>query len=103
MDYALAKQLRDAGFRFTKIDGADSGRSDVITFDELPSYHFALPTLEELIEACGDKFGSLERDTDLGFEKEWHWTAIPIDGAGTFGPTPTEAVARLWLALHSSV
>ena len=59
------------------------------------------PTLEELLQACGDRFWSLERDLD----PDEIWGAYPTneigDGPPTFGSTPIEAVARLWLALHS--
>lgn len=58
----------------------------------------ACPTLEELIEACGDKFYSLML---LGNAR---YRASALFGASTVletGSTSTEAVAKLWLALHA--
>lgn len=57
-----------------------------------------IPTLEELIEACGNEFANLGR-TENG------WVAladrpgleIPVTAQK---PTPSEAVANLWLALN---
>ena len=61
-----------------------------------------LPTLSELIEACGDKLGSLERNEK---ESGGLWAASESDdvvlGKYTFGETPDDAVARFWLALHT--
>ena len=90
MDYELAKQLKDVGFpqggkvRPTKCAGWGGGDSDVIN-----------PTLEELIDACGDGFWSLTKHSNI-------WQTNFRDGmAGeTAGKTPTEAVARLWLELN---
>jgi hypothetical protein len=55
------------------------------------------PILEELIEACGDRFSGLTLDDDGIFgahDREYARTVL-------IGRTPGEAVARLWLALHS--
>jgi hypothetical protein len=57
-----------------------------------------VPTLEELIEACGSGF-ELER-LDLQ-TKPTAWMAKTSFGRGE-GSTPLEAVARLWLALNAS-
>jgi hypothetical protein len=78
------------------------------------------PSLEELIEACGADFQSLERvvrsldgtlaRTDHGEVGTQYWRARPtMMGSYTVRPhggecaTPNEAVARLWLALHKKV
>jgi len=120
--YELAKQLKDAGFLQLGKGGALflDPRADIVeneadrpvsslsweTYCHLKRPHglseaIYAPTLEELIEACGDKFWSLERDLD----PDEIWGAYPAneigDGPATFGSTPAEAVARLWLALHS--
>ena len=52
-----------------------------------------VPTLEELIEACGMNFGSLDRLRD-------GWLASANYDQNCFAETPAEAVARLWLALQ---
>ena len=93
MNYELAKQLKDAGFDQELIGAYDATFSDGIY----------VPTLSELIEACGDDFDSL-RKRDTGFiafptseklkeRREW---CLAIG-------TPKEAVARLWVALNAKV
>jgi len=53
-----------------------------------------VPTLEELIEACGENFGSLDKRHD-------GWLASANYAQDCFAETPAEAVARLWLALQN--
>lgn len=79
MTYELAKKLKDAGFIFNKnIDGSW----------KLP------PTLEELIEACGEDFSLLSKVKD-----GWYCESYP-NVKDVIGSTPSEAVANLWLALQ---
>jgi hypothetical protein len=52
-----------------------------------------VPTLEELIEACGMNFGSLNRQHDGR-------PASANYDQSCFAETPTAAVASLWLALQ---
>ena len=88
MNYALAKELKDAGF-------PEPTHCDC-SFSQLNGGYYA-PSLSELIEACGLKFGSLNRYGDV-------WDAEPpaddITHGAWSGDTPEEAVARLWLALN---
>lgn len=91
MDYELAKQLKAAGF---KHDWCNSDPVDKV-WCGAPD---CLPTLEEFIEACGADFNSLKK-----FHDGW------VAAYGEFdtyhnapGANPTEAVARLWLALHTT-
>ena len=96
MEYELARQLRDVGF---PQEGAGKRVADpekIVATREDFAY---VPTLEELIEACGIEFFSL-------VQKEVGWQAYSdVDGKNTvaheLAPTPTEAVARLWLSLNS--
>lgn len=61
-------------------------------------------SLEELIEACGKKFGNLALK-NWNPQRNNQWIAEPVyeismevgEGAGF---TPEEAVANLWLSLH---
>ena len=53
-----------------------------------------VPTLEELIEACGVNFGSLEK-------RHNGWLANANYDHSCFAETPAEAIARLWLALQN--
>lgn len=88
MDYELAKELKDAGFR------QDLERKPIWVRD-LDGTMLTLPTLSELIEACRGSFFRLtyadgwEASSDSGGK----WTYVG-------GLTPEEAVAYLWLALN---
>lgn len=100
MTYELAKELRDAGFPqagdfwFTR--HATTLLATGLQYRPFPEDRDLLcPTLEELIEACGEIPFTLVRDYP------GNWVAHSID-AKTMraGRTPREAVARLWLALN---
>jgi hypothetical protein len=95
--YELAKQLKDAGFP----QHEDHMVCEVHDcFYGIPHEgHPCAPSLEELIEACGDSLHSIEHWVEEGEG----WTAFPMSSMQKCaeGATPTEAVARLWLALNS--
>lgn len=101
MNYELAKKLKEAGFpesdgwfdKGTRFIDRESGTK--------------VPTLPELIEACGEEFGGLAlggkrgeaRFGDAVFEGYRAWgknIETPLVGYDT----PEEAVAQLWLALN---
>lgn len=89
MDYALAKQLKDAGF-------PQNGRGDTLSTERafVDEKHMAyFPSLEELVEACGAKFKNFRRKGDGWWADSKHHMSK--------GKTPTEAVAKLWLALNT--
>lgn len=94
MNYELIKKLKDAGF-VTKSENV------VVSEDYCENcndrHHEYIPTLSELIEACGDKFLNLYKTGDK-------WTCVyPFEDErfdSCIGSTPEEAVANLWLALH---
>lgn len=102
MDYKLAKKLKDAGFPFQRWSGA--GRVVYENIVENPDgtietlgIPMKVPTLSELIAACGEDFQKLETIVD----KKWQG----VGGKGirdieTEGNTPEEAVSLLWLALR---
>jgi len=95
VDYELAKKLKDAGYKFPANDGCANCWGDLGQgcSEECGKEH--CPTLSELIEACGDGFGKLEKHRpNIG------WGAYADNGIDEFGLTPEEAVARLWLALN---
>ncbi len=94
MNYELVKQLKDAGFPIRRMNGIN-----MITGKD-----FYTPTLEELIEACGDKFGQLIKYVD-GWVAENNWKSFTEEGIvrQAKGSTPIEAVAKLWLGLNKSV
>ena len=87
MNYELAKQLKDVGFP-----------QDIPT-DKKASFigSVKIPTLSELIEACGNDFKYLERLREPDEEGSF-WAQS--DNIGVAGTTPEEAVASLWLALN---
>lgn len=110
MTYELAKQLQDAGFPQNtdwyfmpdENHGLTYGiRSTMYPVNEM----VAAPSLEELIEACGNGFGAFARNGQ--FHKHTplntHYVAWGHDrSTQSGGSTPTEAVARLWLALKAN-
>lgn len=100
MKYELAKELKDNDFpkSFTVCDGTNCNMQGEPHF-------WNEPTLEELIEACGESFVYLMRyDGEQG--DGIHWRAAGKDESyednyiHTYGSTPTETVALLWLALN---
>jgi hypothetical protein len=99
MLYELAKELKDAGF--------PQKEGKYATSWEPPDSAY-LPTLEELIEACGERFNVL-RSVHNHQGNIIEWVASAESGFDrkaeklVVHPTPTEAVARLWLALNKKV
>lgn len=106
MNYELAKELKDAGFPQELGMGSDyyiNGATDNRHYKQNtdPAVNdVKVPTLSELIEACGEEFHSLHR-----FKEGWQCRK-PSEGWGndyevqSSGTTPEEAVARLYLALN---
>jgi len=115
ISYELAKELKDAGFPY-KQDGVpvpgwippgSAGSPGGQGGAGLPPAFGAgwqrdhdggllkLPTLSELIEACGPDFFQLTLGSGT-----WWAEADVIGTDRVMGETPEEAVARLWLALN---
>jgi len=95
IDYKLAKQLKEAGY--PQHEEGTCTRGACYGFD------YCMPTLEELIEACGKNFrqvllhsnGSRLWTAKGGMQKFGKWSLFS-------GHTAHEAVAKLWLALNKS-
>ena len=91
MEYKLAKQLKDAGF-------PQKAKSEYPLYmcedDKEP---LQIPTLSELIEACGDRFTSLQLE-----DGTWYTDGITGDilDHEKKGETPEEAVAKLYIKLN---
>lgn len=115
MTYELAKQLKEAGFKFQPMSQADDKvpelRARMIDFGEYKEYiqYVLSPTLEELIEACGNTDQGTQTTFTLKFDfvaRKPCWRAgfthNDFWGKSEFGSTPTIAVANLWLALHTN-
>ncbi len=103
MNYELAKKLKDAGFPQREV--SHTGQHWVARDGYVAAHQGGdeteclIPTLEELIEACGDEFYSLVYATDndwRAFSETNQWNTI----ATADGVTPTIAVANLWLNLQ---
>jgi hypothetical protein len=93
MKYELAKALMDAGFPQGG-NGTWKSSPDAVVVRQADRVY--APTLEELIEACAGTFLSLEGPR----EGHRYFRASSGNGKMLHGTTPTEAVARLWLALN---
>ncbi len=128
MDYNLAKELKDAGFPQREVGNYYCGghiwyvnnisegkyeecpaKNDVQNEEYCESqsmtmeFSIYIPTLSELIEACGDDFQGIEllikeRGDDISDERGW-WAQSK--NHGRLGLTPEEAVAELWIALNT--
>ena len=109
MNYELCKKLKDAGFPQRRgCSACLQGYAfdfKVVPYEEaFGDDYVSLPTLSELIEACGVDFPSLTRDYGDNSEIEWICNSPEYDcgsmGEITRGSTPEEAVANLWLKLN---
>lgn len=107
MTYELAKELKDAGFPQNH-----DGRKTAVNADNT-DYVFD-PTLEELIEACTeigqiglDFYGKGKWIARIGYyvestsEQKLQGYPQMAEHCRVEASTSTEAVARLWLALHA--
>jgi hypothetical protein len=110
MTHELTKELKDAGFQQpqSKYDSGKSGMGydlsgDIVYYDnccsfwrgdaEMPDSY--IPTLSELIAACGDRFYHLRKSV------KWFAATFYDDHIHElFGDTAEEAVAKLWISLH---
>lgn len=102
ISYDLAKQLKEAGFPLRYATGDAPDLSFLICVD---AFWYWPPTLEELIDGCGDKFGYVGRvikgDSTTGYVTTWYATELGKPMQEIYGPTSSEAVARLYLALKN--
>ena len=100
MNYKLAKQLKDAGFpqSFSEEGGSVMDKEALEKkgeFESLEDKHWVyIPTLSELIEACGEgmKFELIRAQAG--------WCAKTRGIMILNQETPQEAVAKLWLKLN---
>lgn len=120
MNYKLAKELEKAGFPqyltigsqyYTFISHPRMGvppqqavntvLSEEHARIELKNGWVKHPTLEELIEACGDGFRTLIKDNGLYIAPNKNTVEYTTHDMSWY-ETPEEAVARLWLALQKN-
>lgn len=136
MNYELAKELKDAGFpqkaewhvdvnawggSWYYVQPQDScpgitflSPDDLIKVaqGEIQPELYKLPTLSELITACGEDMVKLEHLFKGDEDESSNWWMAESNTLGLSkgfqdiifgkGSTPEEAVARLWLALNKS-
>ena len=109
MNYELGKRLKDAGFK-------QIGKGYIERWDFAQDEPLYVPTLSELIEACGattnnspwgDGVGAFEFCLQFS-ENEWKagYTDPNYHESWSYreeGATPEEAVAELWLALNKTI
>ncbi len=112
ISYELVKQLKDAGFpQRHKVNSIPSecsmwygDKGELVGFpDYFRKTHCYIPTLSELIDACGTRFLLLRQNG----EGEWfafdNTERTLSEGNISERPpskTPEEAVAKLWLKLN---
>jgi hypothetical protein len=90
LSYQTALKLKEAGY--------PQDYTNAPIGEPVSDYVYS-PTLEELIEACGERFDSLHKAKIDGHE---YWQATSTNGIFTGWHTKSsEAVAGLWLALNT--
>lgn len=101
MTSEVAKQLKDAGYKFIHSSSPRAFMSVGIDGDSWDE-----PTLSELIDACGEKFDSLwltspgwDDKTQFGARAKHDWQ-VSAATKNSYALTPEEAVATLWLRLN---
>lgn len=107
MKYELIQKLKDTGYPLTEVDTTSNWcltRDGVITFEDNTTYR--IPSLSELIEACGEEVvlsnckGDLKARecTESWLTEKWYGLSKVCHIAQ--GKTPEEAVAKLWIELN---
>lgn len=104
MNYETAKALKDAGFpQEIKIGGWFYHNFQMMQWCDPTHYKIkhddiCIPTLDSLIEECGDEFASLTKNSS-----EWLAQSYGIEISPGIGSTSFEAIAKLYLALHKKI
>lgn len=108
MTYELAKRLEDAGFKTESGLFVEPGES-MCSFGNGPisAEAIELPTLSELISACGDNFGGLKHewkgDSVTGLHLIHASWEIGKPFEEIYGSSDEESVANLWLAINKKI
>jgi len=104
ISYELYMKLKDAGFPYRwhlteEFTQAQKDCNEEIDPEQSPF----VPTLSELIEACGEDFFALKQTATMELKGTGEWMATAYSnrkGIHKPGKTPEEAVARLYLTLN---
>jgi hypothetical protein len=100
MTYEVAKELKGAGFPFSERWTITEAFGATVQTKEGTQQ---VPTLSYLLEACGDEFEGIQHGVMTEDDGSRLWYAATYDNKVVErGPTPEEAVARLWLALNKN-
>lgn len=111
ISYSLAKELKEAGFEENPSGATESPDSWVDSqgkYLDFPSgaddTECYVPTLSELIEACGDRFNNLER-RHISRNADDRWLAVATSKGETpyiycFGSSAEEAIANLYIEIN---
>ncbi len=102
MTYETALALKEAGYPQKGKGEWFNNSTHETTHNEFSDNIYA-PTLEELIEACGEDFDALFSNySSLTVEARGKWRADATNRTGfsVIGNSSIEAVARLWINLH---
>ena len=105
MDYKLAKKLKDEGFSQQGKGDKIPDQEDMIAGLKIVQAIY-VPTLFELIKACGEKFDKLfyrpqNKDAQWFAARVWEGPVTSIQVPMSKGSTAEEAVAKLWLSLKN--
>lgn len=101
INYKLAKQLKEVGFP-QEVYGEASAKGYASRARAMwLNQDIYIPTLSELIEACGDEFGMVEMfrpnvDRTIWYARGYNHTV------NYEGKTPEEAVAKLYIKLNEN-
>lgn len=107
-------ELKKAGFPFSFEGKDDYEWTGELIYDPENNEWLKVPSLEELIEACGDRFDNLVKlyPQDKSAKAPRDSNNVRISGGWEcsskedetytweYGSTPSEAVANLWLSLN---
>ncbi len=102
LNYEDCKELKDAGFPMKKLKDYDMTQCPFIWghFKADDGESYIQPSLSELIEACGERFGGLVRH----YDNTWSATEYLQFSTGsiqiTHGSSQEKAVKNLWIALN---
>lgn len=101
MTFTLAKKLFETGYRFYRAPDKSYRGEQVVKLDGVL---YLVPTLEELMHACGGRVG-IEPVVDYAINNQQRGKGFIayLEAAydkQCFAKTPLEAVARLWFALN---
>jgi hypothetical protein len=97
LSYEVAKHLKEAGFPLKALSRI-SQTENMLDWP-IDGTWYLVPTLDEVIDACGDKLWSLTTvysDTNI---RGWQACSDKERSVSGEGSTAIMAVARLWLAL----